>query len=247
MFCENDAADFNSEISFIVFIEKDINIRQMKSSESEQMCELSSEETTVILSKNLQLSMKSTKRRKIDTEQQMNLLKYLYDFVNEEKDCLCQILLLNYQKQCSSIDRLGCCSNCDLSLQICNEFNICIENDVAISRHQNMFNFIRDWILQWLCKKYAKAVWTSFSNYIISDKQIDCLNYHLHCMKKKNDIWWYLPDWNCEWLDEDLNKFFRFAKKNQKTFDQEMQQLLSRSKLSRKESVSSSQNTLLCS
>ena len=144
MFCENDAADFNSEISFIVFIEKDINIRQMKSSESEQMCELSSEETTVILSKNLQLSMKSTKRRKIDTEQQMNLLKYLYDFVNEEKDCLCQILLLNYQKQCSSIDRLGCCSNCDLSLQICNEFNICIENDVAISRHQNMFNFIRD-------------------------------------------------------------------------------------------------------
>ena len=68
MLCENDAVNFNSEISFIVFIEKNINIRQMKSSESEQMHELSSEETTVILSKNLQLSMKSTKRRKTDTE-----------------------------------------------------------------------------------------------------------------------------------------------------------------------------------
>src|SRR5205814_3383210 len=103
MFCENDAVNFNSEISFIVFIEKDINIRQIKSSESEQMCELSSGETTVILSKNLQLSMKLTKRRKTDTEQQMNLFKCLYDFINEEKNCLCQILLLNYQKQCSSI------------------------------------------------------------------------------------------------------------------------------------------------
>ena len=69
MLYENDAVNFNSEISFIVFIEKDINIRQVESSESEQMCELSSGETTVILSKNLQLSMKSTKRRKTDTEQ----------------------------------------------------------------------------------------------------------------------------------------------------------------------------------
>src|SRR6266513_3083175 len=144
MLCENDAVDFNSEISSVVSIEKDINIRQMKSPESEQMHELSSEETTVILPKNLQLSMKSTKRRKTDTEQQMNLLKCLYDFINEEKDCLCQILLLNYQKQCSSIDHLNCCSNCDSSLQICNEFDIHIENDVAISRHQNMFNLIRD-------------------------------------------------------------------------------------------------------
>ena len=147
----------------------------------------------------------------------------MYDFINEEKNCLCQILLLNYQKQCSSIGCLGYCSNCDLSLQICNEFNIHIENDVAISRHQNMFNLIRDWILQWLCKKYAKAVWTSFSNYIISDKQIDCLNYHLHHMKKKNDIQQYLSDWNCEQLDENLKKFFKFMKKNQKTFDQKIQ------------------------
>ena len=116
----------------------------MKSLELEQMCELNSEETTVILSKNFQLSMKSTKRRKTDTEQQMNLFKCLYDFINEEKDCLHQILLLNYQKQCSSIDHSDYCSNYDSSLQLHSKFNIHIENDVAISRHQNMFNLIRD-------------------------------------------------------------------------------------------------------
>ena len=188
MLCENDVTNFNSEISFIISIKKNINIQQMKSLELEQMHELSSEKTTIILSKNLQLSIKLTKRKKTDIEWQTNLFKCLYDFVNEEKDYLHQILLLNYQKQCSSIDHSDCCSNCDSSLQLHNKFNICIENDVIISRHQNMFNLIRDWILQWLCKKYVKTVWTSFSNYIIFDKQIDCLNYHLHCMKRKNDI-----------------------------------------------------------
>ena len=68
MLCENDAMNFNNEISFIVFIEKDINIRQIKLSKSEQMHELSSEEIIIILSKNLQLSMKLIKRRKTDTE-----------------------------------------------------------------------------------------------------------------------------------------------------------------------------------
>ena len=63
MLCENDAADFNSEISFIISIEKNINIQQMKSLKLEQMCELSSEETTVILSKNLQLLMRLTKKK----------------------------------------------------------------------------------------------------------------------------------------------------------------------------------------
>ena len=68
MLCENDAANFNSEISFIIFIERNINIQQMKLLELEQMHELSSEETTVILSKNLQLSIRLTKRRKTDIE-----------------------------------------------------------------------------------------------------------------------------------------------------------------------------------
>ncbi len=68
MLCENDAMNFNSEILSIIFIEKDINIRQIKLSKSEQMHELSSEEIIIILSKNLQLSMKLIKRRKTDTE-----------------------------------------------------------------------------------------------------------------------------------------------------------------------------------
>src|SRR5947207_1411700 len=143
MLCENDAADFNSEISFIIFIKKNIDIQQMKSLKLEQMCELKSEKTTVILSKNLQLSIKLTKKRKTDIEQQTDFLKYLYDFVNEEKDCFHQILLLNYQKQCSSIDHSDYCSNYDSSLQLHSKFNIHIENDVAISRQQNMFNLIR--------------------------------------------------------------------------------------------------------
>ena len=37
----------------------------MKSLKLKQMCELNSEETTVILFKNLQLSMKSTKKKKL--------------------------------------------------------------------------------------------------------------------------------------------------------------------------------------
>ena len=68
MFCKNDAVNFNSEISFIISIEKNINIQQMKSLKLEQICELNSEETTVILFKNLQLLMKSIKRRKTDIE-----------------------------------------------------------------------------------------------------------------------------------------------------------------------------------
>ena len=64
-------------------------------------------------------------------------------------------------------------------------------------------------------------------------------------MKKKNDIQQYLPDWNCKQLDENLEKFFRFMKKNQKTFDQEMQQLSSKSELSRRKTVSSFQNAQL--
>jgi len=142
--CENDAADFNSEISSIISIEENINIWQVESLGLEQMCELSPEGTTVILSKNLQLSMRSTKRRKTDIEQQVDLLKCLYDFANEEKDCLRQILLLNYQEQCSSIGHPDYCSNCDPSLQLHSKFNIRIENDVAISRQQDMFNLIRD-------------------------------------------------------------------------------------------------------
>ncbi len=68
MLCKNNTVNFNSKISFIVFIKKDINIRQMKLSESEQIYELNSEKTTVILSKNLQLLIKLIKRKKIDTE-----------------------------------------------------------------------------------------------------------------------------------------------------------------------------------
>ena len=110
-----------------------------------------------------------------------------------------------------------------------------------------MFNFIRDWILKWFCKKYANTVWIFFSNYIISDKQIDCLNYHLHHMKKKNDIQQYLSDWNYKQFSENLEKFFKFVKKNQKIFDQKMQQLSSRSELSRRKTVSSFQNAQLFS
>jgi len=66
-------------------------------------------------------------------------------------------------------------------------------------------------------------------------------------MEGKNDIQQYLSDWNCEQLDEDLEEFFRFVKENQKTFDQEMQQLSPRPELSRRKTVSSSQNAQLSS
>ena len=65
MLCKNNIADFNSEISFIISIEKNINIQQMKSLKLEQICELNSEETTVILFKNFQLSIKLTKKKKL--------------------------------------------------------------------------------------------------------------------------------------------------------------------------------------
>ena len=165
----------------------------------------------------------------IPAEKRVALSRRIYALANEEKGCLRNTILENDKEQSPSTGSQGCCSNCDPTLRAFKEFDVCEPHIEGILREvqQKVFSVsIKNWICNWMEKKYHDAVWNPISCHVISDKQIAALYscaWHItsHEALKKN-----LPDWDCDQLGDDLDGFIAFVQAEVEEANQAESQLL---------------------
>jgi len=103
------------------------------------------------------LPKKPVWRLKTDIEKKTALSYCMYVFANEEKGCLWKIILENYKEQSLSTGGQGCCSNCNPTLQVFKEFDICKPHTKGILKKMQQKAFavkIKNWFYNWVEKKY---------------------------------------------------------------------------------------------
>lgn len=211
---EDGAADFASDISSRVSVESDADsdVSSVRGGRA-----LSPEGTSVVTIEDL-LTVLSVKRPKTVDEKRAALPDCLYRIANTEKDCLRKLILGNYNEPCSSIGAAGCCSNCDPQLRAYKTFDIRTSSsaDPKLRRRQPMFANIKEWVSDWVWKKYAKAFWRPIPEYLISDAQIDIICANARLLTNCTVLKQVLPDWSYERLGEDIETFLRFVQEEDK-------------------------------